>query len=294
MTVQAEQTVSGKKVTITEPATELDIANAMREKPRILWIRAFGGRAIPPLAGLEDVVDLAVLQQNVASDAAVAGLPQLRALTLETYAQDLIDFASFGSLDRLHLNRRPTGDTAVRSRSIRSLSMDGHPGVDLEWTRPARLVALRVANARTLQSLDGLESQHALQKLWLIGNRQLRDLSALKSASLDLVELVLSGCGAVSDIEAIASQRSLKRLHILECGLIRSLKPLEGHPELVEVIFYGTKIEDGDISHLLTMPRLRRVVFANRRHYSHDLAAIEAAVSKGDAAIETGPTQWWS
>jgi hypothetical protein len=53
-------------------------------------------------------------------------------------------------------------------------------------------------------------------------------------------------------------------------GDIESIAPIAGLTELEKFFFpVSTNVLDGDMSVLLTLPRLKNVAYQYRRHYSH-------------------------
>lgn len=247
----------------------------------------YGDLAFPFTNGLEKVDDLKVNHLALRSDGDVATLPDLHRLSLETYSSDAIDFRVFRRLERLHLNWRPNAESAFESASLRSLSVAGCPITDLNpLSRLSALEGLRLASARKLSSLDGIQRLPNLRTLRLLDDRALVDLSPLADSGSSLTELWLDGCRRVGAIDAVARHRELRRLVLADGGRIASLKPLAGLPVLEELYFYGsTIIEDGDMTPILALPALRRVAFAPRRHYTHreaDLERLRPGLNKTD------------
>jgi hypothetical protein len=58
-----------------------------------------------------------------------------------------------------------------------------------------------------------------------------------------------------------------------------SLKFLENHPTLECLAIADTKVIDGDMSVLKTIPNLKDIRFANKRHYSHKLEDLCAELA---------------
>ncbi len=66
---------------------------------------------------------------------------------------------------------------------------------------------------------------------------------------------------------------TLENMKITDIGFLDPLK-------LLERLFLteGTRVNDGDLTVLLTLPNLKDVIFCNRRHYSHKLEGIRQII----------------
>lgn len=236
--------------------------------------------------GLEQIEALSVVDHVLSSDGAITSLPTLREISLETYAKDPIDFASFARLERVHLNWRPAAETLFEQVGLESLSLAGYPFADLTpLARLSRLEGLRIASAPRLVSVKGIAELPALKVQRLLDDKQLRDLAPFADATPSLVDIELNVCRKVADISALANQTGVRRISLIDDGRIDSIKPLADLPALEEFWFYGTTIiEDGDLTPLLRMPALKRTSFANRRHYSHGIRDIERLRHLNDSA----------
>ena len=278
MGIVFENDADGPKARAISPWSP-DDARALRQSGvrRFEVGYGYGDHGFPFKDGLDRLDDLNVNHLALRSDGDVAALPDLRHLSLGTYSDDAVDFRVFRRLERLYLNWRPNAETAFECPSLRSLSVAGCPLTNLgPLSGLSALEGLRIASARKLISLDGVQHLPNLRTLWLLDDRALVDLEALADTGSSLTELWLSSCRKVTAIDAVARHRDLRRLALIDCGRIASLAPLAGLPMLEEFWFYGTTvIEDGDMTPLLAMPALQRVAFAPRRHYTHRNEDIE-------------------
>jgi hypothetical protein len=85
-----------------------------------------------------------------------------------------------------------------------------------------------------------------------------------------LVDLTFEGCRKVENIDAVSQLASLEVLNFSENANIASLNRIESLQNLKELYFWGsTKIADGDLHLLMSKTGLKRLAFANRRHYTH-------------------------
>jgi hypothetical protein len=295
MTVEVTSDTWGRRAILRTPWTDSEAAQLLASGIARVHVIGFAQQPVPPLSNLQGIAELKVLTLDVTSDASVTQLSELTALSLETHARNPIDFRVFKRLQRLHVNWRPSAETAFENPSIRSLSVSRYPFADLRpLRRLGRLQGLRIANARTLTSLVGIADLPALKRLWLIDDRALTNIDGLATGRPALVDLLMNVCREVGTLDALGGQLSLESLSLLEGGRIASLRPLVALPRLRRLRFHGTTIEDGDLSVLLAMPALAVVAFGNRPHYSHDLASVEDVLRRRHGAPEQEPQpHWW-
>ena len=130
-----------------------------------------------------------------------------------------------------------------------------------------------------LQSLDGLDKLDALCDLSLCCLRKLVTLDPISRIHA-LKKLDITSCGKIENMSAIGGLKTLKELtlenmKITDVGFLAPLK-------LLERLFLaeGTRVNDGDLSVLLALPKLKDVIFSNRRHYSHKLEGIRQIIEE--------------
>lgn len=281
MTIQIKKDDRGRKAVLVDSWGPGDGETLRRSGVTRLQLVVRG----PDLEFLKDVVseldgieELQLVNHVLSSDGGASALSNLRALGLETYSKDRIDFAqSFPKIERLSFNWRPSGGTAFDATTLKSLSISGYPLADLNpLARLGGLHALRLDNSRHLRSLSGVEGLDLIRILSLRDDRALTDIGRLSATHHSLSEFELNACRKVTDITALERHRDLRRVVLIDCGRITSIGPLVDLPELEEFWFYGTTvIDDGDMTPLLRMAALKRVSFAPRSHYTHRTEDIE-------------------
>jgi hypothetical protein len=104
------------------------------------------------------------------------------------------------------------------------------------------------------------------------------------SGAPHLVEITISECKAISNLEEVAQLTELYELRLNKIkSPLKTLSPLRGLPHLMGLRFVGTKIVDGNLDFLRN---LKWVGFDDKRHYSvteHDLDQVLRA--KGGGAV---------
>jgi internalin A len=134
----------------------------------------------------------------------------------------------------------------------------------------AGLKRLELSQGRKLLSTAGVGSLDFLGLYQQAALEELRDLPALRV-------LAIESCKKLGSLDGIPS--SLHRLKVANCGDIASLAPLAGLREVEEFFAWeSTRVVDGDLSVLLSLPRLREIGLQDRRHYSPRVSEIEAAL----------------
>lgn len=144
-------------------------------------------------------------------------------------------------------------------------------------TAAKSLESLRMKQYPQLRTLEGLESFESLETLGIYGGLKLEDVSALRTnAAQSIRELHLNTCRKVPTFKDVSSVEGVRILDLANSGDFPSLEPLEGMSELQELyLFESTRIVDGDLTPLLTLPKLEKLALANRRNYIPHVAEIK-------------------
>jgi len=241
----------------------------------VLSIRVSGDdlsflRRVPALRGL-------VLNAGAARDLSpVQALTQLETLTLNTPAKPRLelDFAAFPLLETVRMYWNPGLASIASHGRVESLFVFGPPDPDL--SRFGGMVGLRrleLSQGRKLVSTAGVPDGVEFLGLYQQG--------ALETLVLPpgLRELGIEGAKKLATIDAVAG-RALSRLKVANCGEIASLAPLAGMDSLEELLAWeSTRIVDGDLSVLLTLPKLRLIGMQDRKSYRPRVPEVEAALA---------------
>jgi hypothetical protein len=223
---------------------------------------------VPHLRGL-------VLNAGEARDLSpVAALRGLETLTLNVAAKPRIelDLSAFAALRTLRMYWNPGFESVFACRSLESLYVFGPPDPDLaRFGQLPGLRRLELSQGRRLQTTRGVGPVRFLGLYQQGGLSELAELPALE-------ELAIEGARKLGAIDAVAGL-PLRRLTLANCGDIASLAPLAGMDTLEELFAWeSTRVLDGDLSVLLTLPRLRTVALRDRREYRPRVSEIEAAL----------------
>ncbi|MCU0866556.1 MAG: hypothetical protein MUC36_22450 [Planctomycetes bacterium] len=133
---------------------------------------------------------------------------------------------------------------------------------------------------------------------WLKGCSGLRELAVLgvsKMASTNGVEQLRSieavglfGLTKLVDVSALAALPQLVRLRIDDCPRLASFRLAADAPLQVLQLVGRTSVADGQLRWLLSLPHLREVALAGKRHYDVSKADLPRAAEPGDGFFSTG------
>lgn len=228
------------------------------------------------LSRVPDLRGLVLNAGEVRDLSPVQALARLETLTLNTPTKPKLslDFGAFGALRVLRMYWNAGFESVFGCASLESLFVFSQPDADL--SRYGGLGALRrleLSQGRKLLSTRGVG---ALDFLGLYHQGALAELADLP----DLRVLSLQTCKRIETLDGVAGCTSLTQLDVANCGDIASLAPLAGLRELERLgAWESTRVLDGDLSVLLSLPRLREVRMRDRREYRPRVGEIEAALA---------------
>jgi hypothetical protein len=196
-------------------------------------------------------------------------LVNLHFMSIHTYCRTHLDFSCFPKLEKCFLEWRRGAESVFECLSLKWLYLNCFKGKDSHaFTKLVNLERLIIGNG-PLPDVRGLAALSNLRHLALYNLRNLSSLEGIEQLS-SLRHLEVRGCRRIRNIDLVTQMSGLEVLDISNCGEIESLRPITGLPNLVHVDFIqDTNILDGDLSPLLTLPKLGDLGFRNRRHYSH-------------------------
>jgi hypothetical protein len=262
----------GPRAVLTQPWNACTLRQLKKHKVVELELnmaKGWGGHDIAFVAEFPELQAFEILDLHIPSVAPIHSLHQLRRLKVITYCPTEIRFGAFPALEICNLEWRAGAKSVFECTSLKDLFINRYEGRDSSVFGTLRnLEDLGVLNS-PLGELRGLAPLTKLRKLRLNNLSRLTSLSGLERLT-SLEELNIEGCRKVHSIAEVGSLPRLKGLHFGGNAEIESLAPLKLHNALESVSFWGsTKIVDGDLSPLASLPKLTYVAFQNRRHYTH-------------------------
>jgi Leucine-rich repeat (LRR) protein len=268
----------GRRVVLTGPwddAMRRVFEDTDVRELEINYANGWEGDDIAFVADLPPLAALTVTDRTIEDVSPIHQQPELLSLEVNTYCRTEIDFSTFSRLESCGLEWRPRAKSLFDSGTIRRLFINGYTvKSSAALGRMEQLEDLQLAGA----SLVEVSSLAGLSRLTALSLRALDKLESLDGIQGlgELERLEIEECRRVRTIDELEGLSALRRLHLNDDTKIASLRPLAGLP-LETVLLYGdTDIEDGELSVLLDLPKLRQVAFQERAHYDCDLAAFAA------------------
>ncbi len=231
------------------------------------------------LSDLKELNYFEIIDRNISDISGVNELNNLEFLKIFTYCKTKIDFSNFPKLRKCIFEWRKGCESLFDCRTLEHLFLVNYDGKNFrELSRLKELRRLHlidskiedISEIRLLTKMNYLELTR-LKKLTLID--PLAELTSLESLSVDT-------CKGITDIEPLGKLSKLRELFLDNLGEINSLKVLASCRELEFLHFHeSTKVLDGELGFLQSLPRLYKIRFQNRRHYSHKWQELDKDTS---------------
>jgi hypothetical protein len=229
------------------------------------------------LTELPHLHGVTILSSRVSDVSPVFQMTSLKKISLTCPAKKAGNFGSFGALESVFLTWRNLYDSIFDLERLKRVNIDGYPERDLTRWKPNRKSKFLGLSSTRLESLSGMDRFSNITELRLYACRRLNSLDAVSCAG-SIQSLGLNKCPCVRDLSPVSNLVNLKELEIEDCKEILSLAPVAKCKKLELLQVAGnTNVLDGDFSPLKTLPKLKRVLLAQRKHYSHSAEDLENA-----------------
>jgi hypothetical protein len=238
-------------------------------------LRVSGIADLSFLAGFPNLRYLEVVNQKRVNTRCLDGLSNLRGLRLETPGAGL-DFSCFPDLEVFVGDWHADNANVASCQELRQLRIWSFNPKSLDLAGLAHTTRLEWLHlAKTgIASLAGLETLPDLRYLEIAYAPKLESLAVLASLGIELRELSLEKAKNIASYEPLAALPRLRRLKLSSCAPMPNLKWTKGMNELDFFSFVETNVEDGDLSLLLNLPKLRYAGTLDKKHYNYKSAAI--------------------
>lgn len=214
---------------------------------------------------------------------------ELEEIQISTGFTGSIDFTRFKQLKSVFIDWENSGvETLFNCPQLERVSIMKYGGLSLAEFEALPSLRELILYQPKVVSLEGIGSLTRLERFEISTAKKLNDLGDLENLA-SLQKLFLHGAKNVEDLTPIMYLKNLRILNLDNLGRIPSVMFLETLKNLEE--FYmdeSTNVEDGDLSvldHLRKNHKLKRVIFTNRRHYSHTREQLGYEVPPEVAAI---------
>ncbi|MBL8183413.1 MAG: hypothetical protein JNK51_00670 [Blastocatellia bacterium] len=196
-------------------------------------------------------------------------LHELIELELETYSDSPVNFNAFPKLTSCWFEWIKGSDSLFNCRNLKSLGVNNYKKKSSEpFSRLMKLEQLALLNS-PVEDLAGLFELKHLKELRIARLSKITDLGQI-SLLKELKILDIGTCKGIRSVSEVFFLGKLKALFLSNIGDIETLRGIESLTELEQLIFdESTNIVDGDLSPILSLKRLKKISFQNRRHYTH-------------------------
>lgn len=224
---------------------------------------------------------LEVVDQKGFNTRHLDGLSNLRGLRVETPGAGL-DFSCFPELEVFVGDWHAGNSNVHRCQELRQLRCWQFKPKSLDVSDLAystRLEWLELTQTG-ITSLAGIELLEDLRYFTIAYAPKLATLDAFAKCSLQLRELDISNVKKITSYEPISALQRLRRLRISGCAPMVDLKWTRGLDYLDQFSFVETNVEDGDLSPLLLLPKLRYAGTMDKKHYNYKCDALNQLLSQ--------------
>ena len=268
--LKGEWSVSVEQYLLNQNIAELEINHA----------KGWRGKDIEFVARFPCLVSLTIIDRELQDTSPIHALHRLKSLRVLTYSDSEINFGEFPELRQCGLEWRDGASSIFNCANLEELFINRYDHQDTSaFAKLKNLESLTLLGG-AIRSLKGLSHLSRLKSLRLGDLKHLSGLAGIKDLSqLEILEI--NTCRFVGEIEEIAQLTDLNELYLNNIGSIDSIRPLRCLNNLLKLTFYeSTDVLDGDMTPLLSLPRLQMVSFKNRKHYSHTREAITRLLPK--------------
>ena len=200
---------------------------------------------------------------------------QLKSISLDLQGKCKIDWTGFPKLRKIFTENCFVTPLLWRCNDLDNLTLATCSEPD--WQNISLLQGLNhVAvirggmsnlNGLSIENLKSLEIHHNKNLVSVGENRHLPNLESL----------LFTHCKKLNNLSGIGRLQSLKKIGFEDCGTLDSLSPILDLEQLEEIWFFGTRIADGKIKKILSMPSLKLIGFDD--HGSYDIGLKESLLA---------------
>jgi len=239
------------------------------------YARGWQGRSLDFLGELSQLKKLKVILSEVETLSPINELHNLEYLSIQAPCKPNLNFNNFPRLTTCRLIDLDPNESLYGCKSLRQLSIHSYSAKSFEpITRLTGLLSLRLNRNNKIEVLENVAQLQCLKSIELSHFTKLASIEGLEALLL-LERIEFSSCKRIERIDAVKALARLREIRLLNMGKIESLRPLESCKNL-EILDFSdeTNIVDGNINLAITLPKLRKVFFMDRRHYSHSREAV--------------------
>lgn len=219
---------------------------------------------LPP----NSVSGIEIYSHRVSDVSPLARFPTLKKIGLQTIDAKGFQSSDFPNLQYLNYFWTRNGVLDSFPSSLLLARIIKYPAADLEELPAAKGLETLLISARNISSLQGLKKFPSIRRLIVLEARKLSDISSIVCLE-KLQELTLDGAAKIDDLSAISVLSDLRYLRLNNCSKIPSIEFLAGIEGIERLEIMGnTQIEDGNLSIIEGMNKLKSLQIIPKRNYS--------------------------
>jgi len=196
-------------------------------------------------------------------------LKNLETLIIQTDCNTKIDFTAFPKLKDLRMDWRKNSPSMYDAVQLERLWISAFKPKEKNLSLLSNLknlTNLRITSS-PITNLSGIETMQQLEKLELYYLRNLEDIENTKKLP-NLKELCIESCKKI-DLKPIANLTQIEKIELIKTADIESVNLFTKLKNLQSLILGETKIIDGNLSPMQSLPKLEAFEGRHYKHYSN-------------------------
>lgn len=224
------------------------------------------------------LASIEIYSQRIKDLSALQIFPDLKKVGLETKSLAGFESSFFCQLEVLGVRCSGVDFLEDLPKTLRKLHLDAFPGSDLKSIPPTGAIRVFEVAGKKLQNVDGISEFGPISEMALYDLGACTDFSCLEKVN-SLKVLELTGATKLTGLDFVQSL-DLKELKLDNCGSLETLRPFVNLGSLEVLALEGnTVVQDGDLSILKRLPKLKTLILQPRKHYSHSRQDILSSIS---------------
>ncbi|MDB4802610.1 hypothetical protein OAH05_01650 [bacterium] len=271
------------------PENQSQALKAFEEGNGFSGLRVAGVSDLSFLSEFPNLRYLEVVDQKKVNTRHLDQLSNLRGLRLETPGTG-IDFSCFPELEVFVGDWHVDNSNVACCEELRQLRVWQFKPKSKDLSDLANTTRLEwlTLTQTGITSLSGMETLEDLRYFELAYAPKLESLEGLASGQKELRELDIQNAKKLSSYQPISELNLLRRLRLSSCAPMANLNWTKGLNFLDSFSFVETNVENGDLSPLLQLPKLRYIGTMDKKHYNYKCDVLNEMLSqRAEEAKET-------
>lgn len=254
---------SGKLVETLEYIRDIDSVQLY-----LNWQLGFTFTDLSFLEGVELLIEGLMIVVDKFDFSGLCKFVNIKYLHFSDDYNQLVDFSVFTKLTNCSIKWNSSYQNSIFPSSITSLNIRSYNNKN-GFNELSLLNMCNVTEITLLQpvvsDLSLFEYCGPLTKIHVAHGRTLIDISALITHSKSLTHLEVDKCKKIKSFDPLFYLVNIEWLNICDCNKLVDVLFVQNMPLLTHFVFYGTLVENGDLSYL---KGIEQVAFDNKSHYS--------------------------